>query len=935
MIQDTPEGNELIYRLIPLEILLQLLVAALFISRLWDSVSHQYLSYFMGVLGIVAIIRLVLVIIVRSSSESRAAGHGFLTKTLFLATNVLSGTCWGTGLLVLAWIAPEFSLINPIVPVIMAGVLLAAMVGSGLGSWLFIASAAPAFLPPLVWFAYVSNLDQIAVWGFLALISMIVFGIGFKLEATFSRYRQMSRQNTQILKQLASAKEQAIKDSNLAKEACESLETEVNVRKSAEEKIRATEKETARILQDMQDTFIRVDGKGIIRRLSPSIQFLVGRPPEKLIGEPFTTLFTNKKSHTEFMLEMQDKCGVLENYELKMHHTLGHGTWIAVNAHYSSGGIDFRKGFEGTMRDISESKKAAEDLFLEKNKLHVTLDSIGDGVITTNLTGIVEFLNPVAEKMTGWSEKEASGQPLTKVLRLLDENTQRLVALPLRKWLKDGIRAQLSNSVALQNLREKQKYAIELTGAPIRDSHGAVIGCVLVFRNVTKLRTLANQLSYQAAHDPLTGLINRREFETLAAQAIDSAGQEHKVHAMCFIDLDNFKIVNDTSGHPAGDELLKQISLLMHKQLRGSDSLARLGGDEFGVLLIGCPIESAQLIAEKIRAAVESFVFAWKGRTFKVGTSIGLSPITSETVGLTELLGSADAACYIAKKAGRNQVHTYKKDDNLIAKQSGQMQWVDRIKKALNTDQFILEFQTILDIQSTSPKQKLFGELLLRMIDDSGKSADQIIMPHSFIPAAERYQLMTKVDRWVISNTLQTLQGQKEKLAHWDACCINLSDQSVNDPQLLAFILETLNNTNVPAKHLCFEISEPGIITGVENATRLISTLSKIGCRFSIDRYGSGVSSLSFLKKVEIHFLKINGDLIKEITTDKASYAIVEAIHNVAKNLDIKTIATHIENDETLSAVKRIGLDYVQGYKIDLPTSFICPQMASNQRKAS
>ena len=446
------------------------------------------------------------------------------------------------------------------------------------------------------------------------------------------------------------------------------------------------------------------------------------------------------------------------------------------------------------------------------------------------------------------------------------------------------------------------------------------------------MRTLTNQLSFQATHDALTGLINRREFEVRVNQAIKSSKHDNKNHAMLYIDLDQFKVVNDTCGHHAGDELLKQLTSRLEGLLRESDTLARLGGDEFGVLLVGCPIQRASEVAEKIRADVEQYKFVWEERIFRVGTSIGLVPINTNTGDLTELLSAADSACYVAKEGGRNQVHLYKADDKAIAQQQGQMQWMSRIQRALEQSHFELPFQSIIPVKD-SKSGRLCGEVLIRMIDENKKAPDHLILPGAFMPAAERYQLMPKIDRWTIAKTFDLLSNQKDILKHWEMCNINLSGQSIGDTALLQFILENIKKTNVPADVLCFEITENSVIANLEEANQFIKTLKKLGCKFALDDFGTGLSSFSYLKNLNVDFVKLDGEIVRDIAKDKTSYAMVEAINKVAHVMGIKTIAEHVETVATLNALKKISVDYAQGFVIDRPQAF--PSMNTNATKAS
>lgn len=932
VIQTTPEGNETLYRLMPVEILLQLGAGAIFFYHYWKSLPYHYVVAFLTIVAAVNFYRFSIVFALKYFGKSKADGHGTLANTNFMFANLLSGISWGAGFVVLSHLVNHFSLNDPIVSVLMAGVVMASLAGSALWPWLFFAFAAPALLSPFGWLVFNEQYIESMIWGQLLLASILMFWGARRVEHAFNRYRQSGRQNVELVQNLAAAKQAAVDNTVELEKAHDKLKIEMEERKVIEERIRASEKETARILSDMQDTYFQVDSKGRIKRVSPSVQSLMGHSPESLHNNSFTALFCHKTDYNNLIKAMDIKGGSVQNHEVQLKHTLGHNIWASINAHYSAAGMDSSHGFEGTIRDVTMEKEIDEKIYQEKERLHVTLESIGDGVITTNPDGTVAYLNPIAEKMTGWDEKEAAGKPLHEILKLLDEKTNKPLNIPVVKWLNQNQKLPPSKPVTLVNRKRTKEYTIEFSVSPLRNSKKIVIGAVFAFHNVTKLRTLTNQLSFQATHDALTGLINRREFEVRINQAIKSAKHENKNHAMLYIDLDQFKIVNDTCGHHAGDELLKQLTTRLQGLLRESDTLARLGGDEFGVLLVGCPVQRASEVAEKIRADVEMYKFAWEDRIFRVGTSIGLVPINKNTIDLTELLSAADSACYVAKEGGRNQVHVYKADDKAIAQQQGQMQWMNRIQRALENDQFELHFQSIIPIKNAQ-SGKLSGEVLLRMLDPNKQSPDNLILPGAFIPAAERYQLMPKIDRWCIAKVFDLLSQQKEILKYWEMCNINLSGQSMGDASLLRLILEKVKASNIPASVLCFEITESSVIANLDEANQFIKTLQKLGCKFALDDFGKGLSSFSYLKNLHVDFVKLDGELVRDIAKDKTSYAMVEAINQVAHVMEIKTIAEHVETTATLNALKKISVDFAQGFVIDSPQAF--PAISKTAMKAS
>ncbi|GBF78832.1 EAL domain-containing protein [Aphanothece sacrum] len=569
----------------------------------------------------------------------------------------------------------------------------------------------------------------------------------------------------------------------------------------------------------------------------------------------------------------------------------------------------------GSWQDITERKEIEQALFREKELAQVTLNSIGDGVITTDSSGRILYLNPVAEKITNWTIAEAKGQPISAVFKTVNEHSSQPEESSVNKVLRQGIQVCVNDNILLIS-REGDKYAIDQSAAPIYNHNKKIIGTVLVFRDVTKPRELAREVSWQANHDMLTGLINRRSFEEQLEAAIFDARTNKHNYILCYLDLDQFKVVNDTCGHIAGDELLRQLAGLLTRQVRISDHLARLGGDEFGILLHQCPLHAGEKIADKFRQTIEDFRFIWDDKTFSIGASIGLVEINADTVDLNGLLSAADAACYAAKDNGRNQLHIYQADDVEMTKQREERQWISKINVALEENRFCLYFQKIISVDSSQTSHKNHNELLIRMIDKDGK----IIPPMAFIPAAERYDLMSAIDKWVVSHFFQyypTLTDTQKQ----EIYTINLSGTSLTNDKFLNFLKEQLAEHEVSPETLCFEITETTAIANLSKAMVFIHELKKIGCHFALDDFGSGMSSFGYLKNLPIDYLKIDGSFIKDILTDPIDCAMVECINRLGHVMGIKTIAEFVENDEILHKLQDMEVDYAQGYGIAKP----CP----------
>lgn len=558
-------------------------------------------------------------------------------------------------------------------------------------------------------------------------------------------------------------------------------------------------------------------------------------------------------------------------------------------------------------------RQQAAELFSEKERAQVTLDSIGDAVITTNAKGHVEHLNPVAEYLTGWSNAEAHNELITHVLDISPQDPDATHGLPGLITYLDGRGGGTAHNQLVR--RDGRIFAIEVTSSPIRDSRGSVVGSVLVFHDETEQRNLAQQLTWQASHDALTGLPNRRAFEDRAQALLERARTQGRRHVLCYLDLDQFKIVNDTCGHSAGDELLCQISALLRPRIRNSDTLARLGGDEFGILLENCDVPKAQQIAEDLLHTLEAFRFARDHKTFSISASIGIVAIDAHVESLSSILSAADTACYAAKDKGRNQALVYEAEDAELSQRQGEMQWVTRIHQALEENRFRLYHQVIVPIRPQAEAMEHY-EILLRLQDEEGN----LVPPMAFIPAAERYNLMPLIDRWVIRAALQALQQHPGRAALGRlVCAINLSGQTLCDSSFQTFIEEQFTQTGVPPGCICFEITETAAIANLSRAMSLIHQLKGMGCRFALDDFGSGLSSFGYLQNLPIDYLKIDGSFIKDIETDRTDAAMVEAINQIGHVMGIKTIAEFVENAAIFEKLREIGVDYAQGYGVGKP----------------
>ncbi len=562
-----------------------------------------------------------------------------------------------------------------------------------------------------------------------------------------------------------------------------------------------------------------------------------------------------------------------------------------------------------TVANAIERSELQCTLDRQREWLDVTLSAIGDAVIAVDTEGYITFMNRVAELLTGWSADGARQQPLDKVFSVIDETTREAVENPVASLLGGKDADQGGQNVLIR--QDGNELPIDDSAALIRDRRDNVIGAVMVFRDVTEQRKLTHQLVYQATHDPLTGLANRQEFERRLELILQRAEQNQTQHALCYLDLDQFKVVNDNCGHVAGDELLRQLTALLKTRMRERDTLARLGGDEFGMLLGECGLEPALRVANELRQVIQDFRFVWEDKTFSVGASIGLVPLTEHSGSLSNVLILADHACYTAKEKGRNRVHVCLPEFHELARQHAIARPASRIHRALEDERFRLYYQPIVPING-GPDESAYGEILLRMLDEQG----DIVLPDAFIPPAERYHRMSAVDRWVVNSAFTRLKG---RLGPRTMVAINLSGQSLGDSDFLSFIIKQLRTKAIPPQSVCFEITESAAISSLDEALHFINVLRGMGCQFALDNFGKGLSSFDYLKTLPVDYLKIDGSFVTSILEDPLDASLVEAIQRIARVLAIKTIAEAVENDAVLEHLKAIGIDYAQGFGIAAP----------------
>ena len=686
-------------------------------------------------------------------------------------------------------------------------------------------------------------------------------------------------------------------------------------RRLAEQALRGSEAKFRGLFESIAEGVYQSRRDGRLLSVNPAFVSIFGYDrAEELYALPSVALlYWNPGDRAEFMRRVESE-GEVRNAEFCMRRKDGQQVVIFENARAVRDASDHIIGYEGTIANITERKRAEQAVFAEKERAQVTLQSIGDAVISTDAEGRIEYINPVAESLTAWSLAEARGRPIGEVLNLVNEITREPIDNPLVCALGRGESGAAADHSVLIT-RSGQEVAIQESAAPICDRQGRVIGAVIVFHDVTKERRLKRALSYQASHDALTGLINRREFDNRLHAAVQTAQRGEGAYALLYIDLDNFKVVNDTCGHQAGDRLLRDVTGLLQTRVRASDTIARLGGDEFGVLLEDCTLEQATRIAEGVRQAIRDYRFMWGASTLSVGASVGVVQIKPDTQNVASIMSAADIACYAAKDEGRNRIHVYEQEG--VSHRHREMHWVSRVTRAVEENRLELYFQPIVPtslMDRNAPQQPHFHELTVRLRDDDG----QLVPPSEFIPAAERYNVMSIIDRWVVSRAVELLKERHERGAPLPLLAVNLSGTSLNEQSFAEFVLQNVGESPV-AKALCFEITETAAVTSLSNATYFMRELKGRGCKFSLDDFGTGLSSFMYLKTLPVDFLKIDGQFISHIADDPVDRSMVEAISKVGRALGIATVAECVESEAVLDELQRIGVDFAQGFFVAAP----------------
>lgn len=681
-----------------------------------------------------------------------------------------------------------------------------------------------------------------------------------------------------------------------------------------DEKIQGRDK----LFSDFARTFPEIvlvhDNK--ILQANDSAGGLIGLSPDQLEGREVADLV--KPAYRALFRKTTAKRLAGESVPQKMEIQLINGDEQGLWVEAQSSPIEYqgRTAILTVARDVSYRKNLEVSLSRSKRQAQYTLESISEGVITTDNEGRIDYMNRAAESMTASNREEASQHTIGDLFTLVDEADRRSLGDPVERCLAMRRRVNMGRRALMVSRDGEIEHSIEITASPIRGPGNSISGTVVVFHDVSEIRGLTQQMSYQATHDALTGLVNRREFERRLQEAMDDAHAEEATHILCYMDLDRFKAVNDSCGHLAGDNMLREVATLIKDQVRDSDFVGRLGGDEFGTLLVGCPLDKSRQIAADICNAVADYRFVWKDKIFNIGISIGLVEISHASGNLQDTMSAADSACYVAKQRGRGQVHVYSARDEAIARERGDIQWLRQLQDALHEGKFELAMQPII-ATSGGDESGPAAEVLIRLPDDRGRFADTA----EFLRPAERYQLMPQIDRWVVNATLAAINSGEIKLAGKRSCAINISGQTLGDEGFLEFVVEALDHSGVLPDKICFEVNEGAVTGNVQHAQRFIEVLHGIGCEFALDDFGSGLGAFSNLKNLPVDYLKIDGSYTRNLSSDQINQEMVSAMIKLARTMDFRVVAEQVEQQEDFDWLRNIGVDFVQGNFIEPPSA--------------
>jgi diguanylate cyclase (GGDEF)-like protein/PAS domain S-box-containing protein len=900
---------ELVYMQAPVAVGTAFMLSMLVTLGLWNVVEHFYLLMWSGAQFIQTAARLWLVYQYRRASPEQRKNTRW--AVLFLAGTLVSGIIWGClGLI--------FQFSWPVVYQMLVLMSLAGVLAGAISSYAAMLSVYVSFMVPATLIPAQSMLmHSSSINNNLGLLLMLFAGVLFVIARNYNsnvmQSLQLREENVELLQETAAinaalehearsrqhAQDQLIHERQLFTEGPVTM-----FRWSATDE-RCVEYVSEAVSQFGYDSRALVlEGKRYIDMVHPNdvLRFTQSEAEYAGNGVQFTAI--------DYRIVCADgEVRWVYDYTVPVRDTDGTLT------HYA-----------GYILDITGRKHDEYELDQARERAQVTLHSIADAVITTDVNGQVEYLNPRATQLTGWDSEIAKGLPIQRIFCLFNDDYRDVVDDPVRQCLIDGKTVKSGRDVSLRH-HSGEVYSIQYSASPILADSGSALGVILVIHDVTEARQMEHEITYQATHDGLTGLINRTEFESRLAFAIESTVQVSESHVLCQLDIDKLKIINDTCSHEVGDGMIRHVATVLRGCLRDSDLLARIGGDEFGILLKNCTIESATEVAGNILSAIREMNFTSSNRSFDICVSIGITPVTSSSESLAYIMSQVDLACCAAKDSGGDRYRIYESGDQHLIRQHDEMKWVSRLTEAIKSDRLVLYYQDIVPVATDVSVGHHF-EVLVRMLDENGK----IIPPNEFLPAAERYNLITSLDRWVVTHVFSWYAMQSDSgVTVLDTISINLSGASVTDAGFLNFIKNELRVHAVPPAMICFEITETAAIANLEVATGFMHELKRLGCRFALDDFGSGLSSFSYLKNLPVDYLKIDGSLVKDMETDAIDCAMVNSIHQLGSVIGIKTIAAFVENDGILGKLAGIGVDYAQGYGIARPRPLLALELSSKR----
>jgi diguanylate cyclase (GGDEF)-like protein/PAS domain S-box-containing protein len=903
------QQTELVYTQAPAAVGTAFLLAMLVTLGLWNVVEHFWLLMWAGAQFIQTVARLWLVYLYHRASIAQRKNASW--AILFLTGSLLSGIVWGC-------IGLIFQFSWPVVYQTLVIMSLAGVLAGAISSYAAILSVYVAFMVPAILIPAQSMLiHDSSISNNLGLLWMLFAGVLMVIARNYNRSvmqsLQLREENHDLLQESAAI--------NMA------LKHEARSRQHAQDQL-------------LRERQLFTEGPVTMFRWAAT----AGRPVEYVseavsqFGYDSKELVLGEKRYIEIIhpndiqrfteSEMERGEDGVQFAAIDYRIVCGNGDvrWVydyTVPVHDAEGKLTHYAGY---ILDITDRKHDEYELNKARERAQVTLHSIADAVITTDVNGQIEYLNPSAAMLTGWDSGIARGLPIQRIFCLFNDDSRESVEDPVRQCLTCGEAVKSVRDISLKR-HDGKTCSIQYSASPIMADSGSALGVILVIHDVTETRKMERELSYQATHDALTGLINRTEFEARLGFAIESTHQAAEHHVLCQLDIDKLKIINDTCCHEAGDSIIRNVTAVLQGCLRDSDVLARIGGDEFGIVLKNCTIDAATEVAGKMLSAIRGMNFTSCDRSFDVCASIGLTPVTSTSASLANIMSQVDLACYEAKDSGGDRYRVYESSDRILVRRHDEMKWVAPLNDAIKSDRLVLYYQDIVPVVPDAAAGGHF-EVLVRMLDENGK----IVPPDVFMPAAERYHLITTLDRWVVSNTFSWYASHLHaEVAGLETLSINLSGASVTDAGFLEFVKDELHACKVPPAVVCFEITETAAIANLDAASGFIHELKRLGCRFALDDFGSGLSSFSYLKNLPVDYLKIDGSFVKDMETDAIDCAMVSSIHQIGSVMGTKTIAEFVENEGILRKLAEIGVDYAQGYGIARPRPLHEMQLASKQ----